>query len=777
MSSESELKSPPDDLGVKPEGTEKFRDPVGEREEELKRWRDNPTCLREVIAGHHPETTTRDVTDTRLWAFSISEFGVDATAEGVFRDHDPADIVKGWGKWVKREEFQREAAYHHARWLVAKGNPEKAKAAKDKAAYEKAWAEKEMSRLTAKELRDNAQRIRDSSIQPLSKGTIESIRPTEVEGSYLRCELALHHSVLRGDVVCVYDTFRREEIVQPGAKAGRHFTDLRRDRGVDKPNMGLLQRGLSCTPENCPPVPDGEERKKPVYEFNPTHIAHAVENYAAREQVNTFHNWVLRMCVPAYRDALKRSGKHIDFFELAAEKMFAHCCREWTMGANGIGKSYVVETIRSYYRAGACRGCVDYSDGVEHPVLWALTGGQGWGKSDTAKYTFSPEFYTDAQKVIFQDPKDMNPALAGIITVELGEMQEAKTAGNARLKAVLSISHTKGREVYQRKANKVPIRSVFIATGNVLEYLRDPTGSRRHNPFNLEAPIGKKGLQWLQQHYRILIGQAYTEVEREMKIFEGRMQKTEEIWHKDHDNKNIDGEVENISARLREMLNIPAAFPHNADNEDLWDFREDVGEGNRVHNVIGSYISEMQFRSFDGKKWADKDAMKRHSQVSVGNIVIRKRRGQEQGEAFRVIALTTLLNWLCRRKTEALVEHNPAKALDITPRDLVKEFEMREGLKTIAGSFIEKCEIQLNEHGVKNQCFRKVAVWLPILGDDPEDDRRLSREDEERSEEAFHERIKGAPKAPKPEPVSDEPPRGTFRHDEWLKKQKEKSDE
>jgi predicted P-loop ATPase len=134
-----------------------------------------------------------------------------------------------------------------------------------------------------------------------------------------------------------------------------------------------------------------------------------------------------------------------------------------------------------------------------------LEGAQGIGKSRTARALAKKlEWFTDDMPDIHS--KDAALQLCGRWVIELAELAALRRSEIEGMKGFITRPTDVYRPPYARRAVGVPRQSVFIATTNELQYLRDPTGNRRFWP----VPCGSIDLSALEKHVDQLWAEAVT---------------------------------------------------------------------------------------------------------------------------------------------------------------------------------------------------------------------------------------------------------------------------
>ncbi len=134
---------------------------------------------------------------------------------------------------------------------------------------------------------------------------------------------------------------------------------------------------------------------------------------------------------------------------------------------------------------GACARVFD--PGCKLDTLLVLIGDQGAGKSEAcAALVPDRTWFGDTSFDIGN--KDAFINLQGKWIYELAEGECLRGKSNEGTKAFITSRHDRYREPFARLAKDHPRQVVFVATGNVDEVLRDPTGARRYWPVRIGAP-------------------------------------------------------------------------------------------------------------------------------------------------------------------------------------------------------------------------------------------------------------------------------------------------
>lgn len=121
------------------------------------------------------------------------------------------------------------------------------------------------------------------------------------------------------------------------------------------------------------------------------------------------------------------------------------------------------------------------SPGCEAPMVPALIGEQGRGKSRTVK-AMAPaaEFYAELN--LADRDADASRLMRGTLVIELGELRGLRTRDAESIKTFISRTHEKWTPKFVEFAIELPRRCLFIGTTNEEEFLGDSTGERRWLP-------------------------------------------------------------------------------------------------------------------------------------------------------------------------------------------------------------------------------------------------------------------------------------------------------
>jgi hypothetical protein len=163
-----------------------------------------------------------------------------------------------------------------------------------------------------------------------------------------------------------------------------------------------------------------------------------------------------------------------------------------------IGPRYLISAVARVYQPG-CK--------ADHVLV--LEGPQGKLKSEALRIlAVCDEWFTDRLSNLAS--KDAAQELAGVLIVEIAEMDALVRASSSTAKSYLTRCYDRIRLPYGRHLTRRPRQNVFAATINppIGGYLRDPTGDRRFWP----VPCRLSGLLEAVTHFAIGGRQALDEL-------------------------------------------------------------------------------------------------------------------------------------------------------------------------------------------------------------------------------------------------------------------------
>lgn len=156
-----------------------------------------------------------------------------------------------------------------------------------------------------------------------------------------------------------------------------------------------------------------------------------------------------------------------------------------------VGRSWLISLVARAYKPG-CK--------VDTVVI--LQGEQGIGKSSALKALVGADYFLDSTFDL--NSKDALQIASSAWLIELGELASVRKADVNRLKNFISSDTDKFRPPWGRVVEKFPRPSIFVATTNDEQYLRDKTGNRRYLPVN----IGQIDMEGIVRDRELLLAEA-----------------------------------------------------------------------------------------------------------------------------------------------------------------------------------------------------------------------------------------------------------------------------
>jgi len=154
-----------------------------------------------------------------------------------------------------------------------------------------------------------------------------------------------------------------------------------------------------------------------------------------------------------------------------------------------------------------------YEPGCQCDATLTLQGKQGARKSSAFRVlAIRDEWFSDSA-VDFRS-RDSYLALQGTFILEFSEMDSLRRADQEAAKAWLTSRHDKYRPPYGRRMVTVPRSNVTVATTNSVEFLGDPTGSRRIWPvtvghIDLDKLISDRDQLWAEARALYMAGERW----------------------------------------------------------------------------------------------------------------------------------------------------------------------------------------------------------------------------------------------------------------------------
>ena len=214
--------------------------------------------------------------------------------------------------------------------------------------------------------------------------------------------------------------------------------------------------------------------------------------------------------VRASTDNLHRA---IDF--VAAQHAF-HLVRDWLTACPWDGEPRLDSLLAAYFGAddtplhrkfsssfliAACARVFD--PGCQVDTMLMLIGKQGVGKSRVCA-ALPPVRSWFGESGFDIGNKDGFMALHGKWFYELAECESLNRVSDAAAKAFITSRTDRYRKPYARLTQDHPRQTIFVATGNEAEVLRDPTGARRYWP----VLVGEPDIAGIERDREQLFGEA-----------------------------------------------------------------------------------------------------------------------------------------------------------------------------------------------------------------------------------------------------------------------------
>ena len=155
---------------------------------------------------------------------------------------------------------------------------------------------------------------------------------------------------------------------------------------------------------------------------------------------------------------------------------------------------YVRAATRKMLMAAVRRARLEIGETYKFDNVLTFIGAQGAGKSTFFKRLLQtkPTLFSDQMKSLDDKNKDNQIAMQGFLIMELGEMNALRKADRDAAKKVITAEVDTYREPYATVATNHPRRCVLVGTGNVYEFLNDPTGGRRFWPIDIPVDFKKR---------------------------------------------------------------------------------------------------------------------------------------------------------------------------------------------------------------------------------------------------------------------------------------------
>jgi predicted P-loop ATPase len=252
-----------------------------------------------------------------------------------------------------------------------------------------------------------------------------------------------------------------------------------------------------------------------------------------------------------------------------------------------------------------------FNPGVKFDLVLTLVGAQGTGKSTFLK-KLGKSWFSDTFMTVHG--KEALEQIQGSWIIEMAELAGLRKAEVEPIKHFISKQEDIFRPAYAHTSETYPRQCIFVATTNIDNFLRDPSGNRRFLPVDIRPKAIKKDLFSLD--FDAEIDQIWAEVvvlfKAKEKLFLSpdaeRLAKDEQINHSENDERR--GLIEQYLDRL---------LPKNWTDMELYDRRtflvckETKGKIKREQTCIAEIWCECL-----GKEKAD---MSRYNTREINDIM------------------------------------------------------------------------------------------------------------------------------------------------------------
>ena len=166
-----------------------------------------------------------------------------------------------------------------------------------------------------------------------------------------------------------------------------------------------------------------------------------------------------------YLDGLRWHGKpRIDTW------LMRYCSAKDTPVIRAFGRKFFLAGVRRVRQPGC-----------KFDNILTMEGYQGAGKSTLLRTLAGEDNFCD-NEILGLEKREQQEALQGVWIYELAELEGMRKADVTHIKLFASKTHDKARPAWGRAVVDRPRRTIFCATTNEDDYLRDPTGNRRWWP-------------------------------------------------------------------------------------------------------------------------------------------------------------------------------------------------------------------------------------------------------------------------------------------------------
>jgi Virulence-associated protein E len=150
--------------------------------------------------------------------------------------------------------------------------------------------------------------------------------------------------------------------------------------------------------------------------------------------------------------------------------LMRYCSAKDTPVIRAFGRKFFVAGVRRVRQPGC-----------KFDNILTMEGHQGAGKSTLLRTLAGEDNFCD-NEILGLEKREQQEALQGVWIYELAELEGMRKADVTHIKLFASKTHDKARPAWGHTVVDRPRRTVFCATTNEDDYLRDPTGNRRWWP-------------------------------------------------------------------------------------------------------------------------------------------------------------------------------------------------------------------------------------------------------------------------------------------------------
>lgn len=247
----------------------------------------------------------------------------------------------------------------------------------------------------------------------------------------------------------------------------------------------------------CPPfMIENEFKVQTVNDRIITQTAATLERYGLNSGVD---RTAQAINVVAYENKINSAQNYFNSLQWDGEERlrslfidYFHAKEEDPQYLAMIGKKWMTAAVKRIFEAG-CK--------FDH-VLILESQKQGLFKSSALRTlaSFNGECYhTDSVSVMDYANKDAIKRMQGNLIIELAELSGFNKQDDNAIKNWFTQQVDEVRLPYERIVSKFPRQFTFVATTNLYDYLKDPTGNRRYWPVTVGGYIDIDGLEKVKE--------------------------------------------------------------------------------------------------------------------------------------------------------------------------------------------------------------------------------------------------------------------------------------